>query len=78
MVILSFVLHVVGFGGAIGLPRLLPRESPGTPVYVVDLVSLPAPAPRRKQAGGGSRANKKTTRPQDWWSLTLPPRLQDD
>lgn len=61
MVILSLVLHVVGFGGAIGLPRLLPRESPGTPVYVVDLVSLPAPAPRRKQAGGGSRTIKKTT-----------------
>ncbi len=60
MVILSFVLHVVGFGGAIGLPRLLPREPLGTPVYVVDLVSLPAPAPIRKRAGGGSRANKKS------------------
>jgi len=61
MVILSLVLHVVGFGGAIGLPRLIPREPPGTPVYVVDLVSLPAPAPIRQRAGGGSRANKKTT-----------------
>ena len=61
MVILSFVLHLVGFGGAIGLPRLIARGSPGTPVYVVDLVSLPAPAPKRKQTGGGSRAKVKTT-----------------
>ncbi len=61
MVILSLVLHLVGFGGAIGLPRLISRDAPSTPVYVVDLVSLPAPAPKRKQPGGGSRGTKKIT-----------------
>ena len=37
---LSMALHVLGFGLAIGLPRLLPRPA-SRPVYVVDLVALP-------------------------------------
>jgi TonB family protein len=60
-VVLSLVLHIVGFGAAVGLPRLMPRRAPGAPVYVVDLVSLPPgaaapaapapqPAPARRQA----------------------------
>lgn len=39
-VLLSLGLHVSGFILAIGLPRLLPRPAV-TPVYIVDLVSLP-------------------------------------
>ncbi len=54
MLIFSLALHLAGFGAAIGLPRLLPRAGPGNPVYVVDLVSLPAPAPIRRR--GGERA----------------------
>ncbi len=46
-VIFSLVLHLVGFGAAIGLPRLMPRRPPGNPVYVVQLVSLPPGAPSR-------------------------------
>lgn len=41
-IILSLALHLAGFGAALGLPRLLPRGSKGPPVYVVDLVTLPA------------------------------------
>jgi protein TonB len=48
-VLLSLVLHLVGFGAAVGLPRLMPRRPPGDSVYVVDLVSLPPGAPARSQ-----------------------------
>jgi TonB family protein len=37
----SMALHVLGFVLAVGLPRLLPRPAM-RPVYVVDLVALPA------------------------------------
>lgn len=37
---LSMALHLLGFFLVVGLPRLLPRPA-FTPVYVVDLVSLP-------------------------------------
>lgn len=37
----SMALHVVGFVLAVGLPRLLPRPAL-QPVYIVDLVALPA------------------------------------
>ena len=37
----SMALHVLGFVLAVGLPRLLPRPAL-QPVYVVDLVALPA------------------------------------
>ena len=40
-VTVSMALHVLGFGLAVGLPRLLPRPAL-QPVYVVDLVALPA------------------------------------
>jgi periplasmic protein TonB len=39
-VVLSLGLHIVGFVLAVGLPRLVPRPA-ASPVYVVDLVSLP-------------------------------------
>jgi protein TonB len=48
-VVLSLVLHLVGFGAAVGLPRLMPRRPPGNAVYVVQLVSLPPGAPSRAQ-----------------------------
>ena len=32
-VVISLVLHLVGFGAAVGLPRLIPRRPPGNPVY---------------------------------------------
>jgi protein TonB len=49
-VVLSLVLHLVGFGAAVGLPRLMPRRPPGNPVYVVDLVALPPGAPKKAPA----------------------------
>ena len=39
-VVLSLGLHILGFVLAVGLPRLVPRPA-ASPVYVVDLVSLP-------------------------------------
>ncbi|MEK7283079.1 MAG: hypothetical protein AAB249_04660, partial [Acidobacteriota bacterium] len=41
---LSMALHLLGFSLIVGLPRLLPRPA-FTPVYVVDLVSLPGGLP---------------------------------
>jgi len=41
---LSMALHLLGFTLIVGLPRLLPRPA-FTPVYVVDLVSLPGGPP---------------------------------
>ena len=43
---MSIALHLVGFGAAGGLPLLIPRQSGPPPIYVVDLVSLPAGRPR--------------------------------
>lgn len=44
MLILSVGLHLVGLVGALALPHLMPRARTGPPVYVVDLVALPAGA----------------------------------
>jgi protein TonB len=49
-IVLSLVLHLVGFGAAVGLPRLMPRRPPGNAVYVVDLVALPPGAPKKAPA----------------------------
>jgi protein TonB len=59
MFILSLVVHLVGFGVTVGLPRILPRSRPGTPVYVVDLISLPAQATAKSKTAGGRPAKKK-------------------
>jgi protein TonB len=59
MFVLSLVVHVVGFGVTVGLPRILPRSQPGTPVYVVDLVSLPAQAKAKGRPAGGRQPKKK-------------------
>jgi colicin import membrane protein len=46
MVILSLILHVVVFVGAVGLPRVLSLGHAPATVYTVDLVTLPGlPAP---------------------------------
>ncbi len=52
----SLVLHLACFGVALGLPRLMSRGPQGPPVYVVDLVSLPAgvPTPAAPPPGGGA------------------------
>ncbi len=55
-VLLSLALHLVGFGAAVGLPRLIPRRPPGNPVYVVDLVSLPPGGPAKKTRSAGKSA----------------------
>ncbi len=57
--IVSLVLHVVVFGVAIGLPHLLPHGRGSSPVYVVDLVSLPSSGPAIPSGPGrSSRAPK--------------------
>jgi periplasmic protein TonB len=48
--VLSLILHLAGFGIALGLPHLMPRVRPGAPVYVVDLVALPAGPPAASPA----------------------------
>jgi TonB family protein len=56
LIALSIALHLIGFGLVIGLPRLLPRGPNGPPIYVVDLVSLPAgPLTASPPAGGAAR-----------------------
>jgi TonB family protein len=45
LVLVSLGLHVGGFVFAVTLPRILPRRAAGPPVYVVDLVTLPAGLP---------------------------------
>jgi colicin import membrane protein len=45
LVLVSLGLHVGGFVFAVTLPRILPRRAAGPPVYVVDLVTLPAGPP---------------------------------
>ena len=55
-IVLSLVLHLVGFGAALGLPRLLPRKAPGAPIYIVDLVSLPPGGPAKPARSGPSKA----------------------
>jgi TonB family protein len=71
--VLSLVLHVAGFGAALGLPRLLPRGSQGPPVYVVDLVALPAgpvtvapaaPPPQAKSSPAPPKAEKPIALPE--------------
>lgn len=62
-VVFSLVLHVVGFGAAVGLPRLLPRRAPGNPVYVVDLVSLPPGKPARSPAAPKQAPPRRNTAP---------------
>ncbi len=54
-IVLSLVLHLVGFGAALGLPRLLPRKPPGAPIYIVDLVSLPPGGPAKPARSGQSK-----------------------
>ncbi len=55
MVTLSAILHVAGFAAAVFLPRLIPRGPGGPPVYVVDLVALPAgPMTSQPPAAGGA------------------------
>jgi len=55
MVTVSAVLHVAGFAAAVLLPRLIPRGPGGPPVYVVDLVALPAgPTTTLPPSGGGA------------------------
>ena len=50
-VILSLVLHVVGFALIVGVPRLLARTPQAAPIYVVDLVSMPGGGPAGPQGG---------------------------
>jgi TonB family protein len=54
--VVSLVLHLLCFGVALGLPHLMGRGPQGPPVYVVDLVSLPAgvPTPAAPLPGGGA------------------------
>ncbi len=51
-VTVSFIIHVAGFGLAIGLPRLLPHSAGPPSVYVVDLVSLPVSVAGAPPPGG--------------------------
>jgi len=65
-VLLSLGLHVFGVVVAVGLPRLLPRPAL-TPVYVVDLVSLPggpASASAPPEASAPAPAPSKPSLPQ--------------
>lgn len=68
----SLALHVLGFALVVGLPKLLPRPA-FTPVYVVDLVSLPggpaaaSPPPAAAPKPATPPAPKKEEKP-----ITIP------
>jgi TonB family protein len=62
-VLLSLGLHLFGFILAFGLPRLMPRPAI-TPVYIVDLVSLP---------GGPAAASPPPAAPVEAAKPSLPP-----
>ena len=63
--VVSLALHLFGFGLTVGLPHLLPQAKNGPPIYVVDLVSLPAgsPAPRPPAPGGAPKPTAPAPQP---------------
>jgi TonB family protein len=63
MVLVSIAIHLGGFGLAVGLPRLVPRRASGPPVYVVDLVSLPAGPPAARPAPAAPAAPARPEKP---------------
>ena len=73
-VVLSLVLHLLGFGAAVGLPRLIPRRAPGDPVYVVDLVSLPPGAASRSPAAPQPTPARRTAAPPPKAAPSPPPK----
>ncbi len=71
-IFLSLVLHLAGFGLAVALPRLLPRGAQGPPVYVVDLVSLPASG--APTGGAAPPAHAPVAAPSKKKAITPPPK----
>jgi TonB family protein len=75
--VLSLVLHLVGLGAALALPHLVPHGRLGPPVYVVDLVALPAgalaasPAPPEKTPPA-AKTEPPRSKPEK--AITLPER----
>jgi TonB family protein len=74
MVLASFALHVGGFGLAVALPRLVPRRASGPPVYVVDLVSLPAGPPAARPAPAVPAAAAPAAPPKPERPIRIPER----
>jgi TonB family protein len=74
--ILSFTLHAASFFLVLVLPRLLPSAAAAPPVYVVDLVSIPAgaPAPAPAAGGGGARPAAPPKKPEKEKAIKIPDR----
>jgi protein TonB len=71
--ILSFGLHLACFFFVLVLPSLLPRAAAGPPVYVVDLVSVPAGA-RAPAPAGAPKAAPPQKKPPPEKAIPLPDR----
>ena len=71
---LSVLLHVAGVGVALALPRLLSRPGSGAPVYVVDLVALPAGSPALPAAPAASPSRKESAPPKPEKPVAIPDR----
>jgi len=71
---LSLLLHVAGVGAALALPRLLSRPGSGPPVYVVDLIALPAGSPALPAAPAASPPRKESAPTKPEKPVAIPDR----